>query len=148
MELNPFVVSLPAIVALLFKGGIFAYAVSSKTQNLQARLYLFFLFALSIQNIVEISHFYALSRNVIPYFEISAFYAAAIIALAILFHLAVTLAFSETAAPKFRLAVHLVYLYAIALEALLLFTPWLISDYVRFGYSVTRVAGPVFFLFE
>ncbi len=148
MEVNPFVVSLPAIVALLFKGGIFAYAFSSKTHNLQTRLYLLFLFALSIQNIVEISHFYALSRGIIPYFEITVFYAAAIIALALLFHLAVTLSFSEARMLKVRPVVFLAYSCAATLEVFLVFTPWLISDYVRFGYSVTRVAGPVFFLFE
>ncbi len=147
MEYSALLMSLPAVIALLFKGGIFLYARSSRTHNLQTRLYLLFVFALSLQNVMEISHFHALTvPGAIPYLEAIVFYAMGIIAIALLLHLAASVAYNDSATLS-RL-IKAVYAYALALEALLLFTPWLISDFVRFEYSVSRVAGPLFFFFE
>ena len=90
MGLNALLISLPAIIALAFKAGIFAYAHFSKTHNSQTRVYLYFLFALSIQNVAEIWHFHKLiDNNTLPYLEATIYYAAGIFAFAFLFHLAV-----------------------------------------------------------
>lgn len=149
MELSNYLFLLPAMLALLIKSGIFVYAHFSDTHNTQTRLYLFFLFALSIQNIAEISGFYTLiTHNVIPSTEATIYYASSIIALALILHLALHLAFNE-GNPKTKMVVWLVYGYGTILEVLLLFTPWLISGYVIFPLGgVTRVAGPLFTTFE
>src|SRR3989344_416148 len=148
MELNAFWISLPAVVALLFKGGIYFYAHFSKNHSWQTRFYLLFLFALSIQNIAEISGFHTLyGKGVIPHLEATVFYASSIIAIALLLHLAVSVSLNDKSA-KWSLALAFTYLYAAVLEVLLIATPLLISDFVRSGYLVTRVPGPLFFAFE
>ncbi len=153
MELNVFLICLPAFTALLFKGGIYAYAYHSKTHNQQTRLYLYFLFALSIQNIAEIFALYtANTQDVIPYFEVTVFYASSIAIIALLLHLALSLAFDDYLHGQKRWVLMGGYLYAGLLELLLIFTPWLIQDYERlsygFGDSITRIPGPLFSLFE
>ena len=134
------------MIALLIKGGIFAYAHFSDTHNKQTRLYLLFLFALSIQNIAEVSGFYTLiTHNIIPATQATTYYASSIVALAFIFHLALHLAFDE-GDPKVKTVVWFVYGYGAILEILLFFTPWLISGYVIFPLGgVTRVAGPLFY---
>ena len=93
---NVFLICLPAFVALLFKGGIYAYASCSSIHNRQTQLYLYFLFALSIQNVAEIFALYTVNtKNVIPYFEVTVFYASSIVIIALLFHLALSLAFDN-----------------------------------------------------
>ena len=153
MDFNVFLICLPAFVALLFKGGIYAYASCSSIHNRQTRLYLYFLFALSIQNVAEIFALYTVNtKNVIPYFEVTVFYASSIVIIALLFHLALSLAFDNYLQGKKRWILVGGYLYAGLLEGLLLFTPWLIKDYERlsygFGDSITRIPGPLFSLFE
>ena len=149
MELSAYLFLLPAMIALLIKGGIFAYAHFSDTHNKQTRLYLLFLFALSIQNIAEVSGFYTLiTHNIIPATQATTYYASSIVALAFIFHLALHLAFDE-GDPKVKTVVWFVYGYGAILEILLFFTPWLISGYVIFPLGgVTRVAGPLFTTFE
>jgi hypothetical protein len=153
MELNVLLICLPAFIALLFKGGIYAYAYRSETHNRQTRLYLYFLFALSVQNIAEIFALYtANTQDVIPYFAVTIFYASSVVIIALLVHLALSLAFDDYRHGWKRWAVTGSYLYALLLLLLLILTPWLIQDYERlsygFGDSITRVPGPLFFLFE
>lgn len=149
MEINSLIVSLPAILALLFKGGIYAYARNAHLQNHHTRLYLFFLFALSIQNIAEIGHFHVLiDKQMIPTFEATVFYGASIAALAIIFQLALALAFDEYLERSLRLLSRFVYAYGMMLALLLFLTPWLISGFEPIGYSVTRIPGPLYPFFE
>src|SRR3989338_6857481 len=110
MELVTVAISLPAVFALAFKAGIFAYIRLLHVQRPQARIYLYFLFVLAVQNIVEISHFYNLARGVMPHFEITAFYAFGILALALFFHLSLSFASSDFANIKARLVLAFVYL--------------------------------------
>jgi hypothetical protein len=153
MEANFWLIILPAVLALVFKGGIYAYAHFSRTHNLQTRLYLFALFALSVQNIAEISHFHTLLvQDQMPDLDVTVFYAASIAALAFFLHLAITIA-SERPSRHISIGVFTVYLFAVVLELLLFFTPWLIVGYTRIGdsltgYSVTRVPGQLYGIFE
>src|SRR3989338_4537442 len=143
MDSSPLLVSLPAIIALLFKIGIFVYARASGVHTHLMRLYLYFLFALSIQNVAEISHFYTLARDAMPYLEFTVFYAALVIAVALLLHLAISMSFrNEDVWTKYVLAG--IYSYAVILVVLLIFTPWVIADLVRLRYTATRVPGPLF----
>ncbi|MFL6623859.1 MAG: helix-turn-helix domain-containing protein [Sulfurifustis sp.] len=149
MEVSFWLVSLPALISLSLKGGIYLYAHYSRTHNLLTRLYLLTLFAFSIQNIAEVAHFYTLiERGVTPNFEVNTFYAASIAAYAFLFHLSLALAFNAQDKTVRRFADG-VYVYAVLLEALLLFTPWLIAGYSPIGgYTVTRIPGPLYWAFE
>ena len=153
MDLHALLITLPAIVALAFKGGIYAYAANSKIHSRQTKLYLYFLFAMSLQNLAEIFGFYSLNaKHIIPYFEATAFYAASIVIIVLLFHLVLSLVYDDYLEGKKNWVLKFLYVYAVVLEGLLLFTPWLISDFIKFeywiGYSMTRVPGPLFFLFE
>jgi hypothetical protein len=149
MEINFWLVSLPAFISLSLKGGIYAYAHLSRTHSVQTRLYLLTLFAFSIQNLAEIGHFYTfIERGHIPTFEVNMFYAATITALAFLFHLALALVYDPQDRMPRRLA-HAMYVYALVLIALIFLTPWLINGYTPIGrYTVTRIAGPLYGLFE
>jgi hypothetical protein len=149
MEINFWLVSLPALISLSLKGGIYLYAHFSRTHSLLTRLYLFTLFAFSIQNIAEVAHFYTLiERGVMPNFEVNVFYAATIIAYAFLFHLSLALAFDPRDKTIRKLAAA-IYLYAVILEALLFLTPWLIVGYTPIRqYTVTRIPGPLYWAFE
>lgn len=143
---------IPAAIALLFKAGIYAYAHFSRVSNAQTRIYLLFLFSLSLQNISEIFGLYKLNvEHIIPYTEATLFYGVSIFIIALMYQLALTLAFDRIDGIK-RIALVSVYLYACVLAVLLTFTPLLILDYqvlnYGFGLSPTRVPGPLFFLFE
>jgi hypothetical protein len=141
---STFLVSLPAGIALLCKIGIFVYARSSNVVNAVTRLYLLFLFALSLQNVAEIFHFYTIARGGIPYLEFTVYYAAITAALALLVHISLRLSFPNHA----RRASIPVYAYAAVIEALLLLTPWIIAGLTPMGHTATRIAGPLYFLFE
>src|SRR3989344_2908136 len=123
MDIVPYLIAFPAVIALFFKAGIFAYARHSHVQNQQTRLYLYFLFALSIQNVAEVIHFYILIvHDAIPATQATIYYAASTIALALLLHLAFSLASNGFSARK-KAVLTFVYGYAAALEVLLLSTP-------------------------
>lgn len=96
MDLHALLITLPAIVALAFKGGIYVYAANSKIHSRQTKLYLYFLFAMSLQNLAEIFGFYSLNaKHIIPYFEATAFYAASIVIIVLLFHLVLSLVYDD-----------------------------------------------------
>jgi len=148
MELNPYLVSLPAILALLAKGSIYAYAHYSPTHNFVTRLFLLALFALSVQNIAEISHFFVLHRGEIPVFELAVYYTASIMALAFFFHLAVRMAVGDISRSHWRVAPRLAYAMAGGLIVLLVSSDLLIKGYTVLEYSATRIPGPLYPLFE
>lgn len=149
MEVSFWLVSLPALISLSLKGGIYLYAHYSRTHNLLTRLYLLTLFAFSIQNVAEVAHFYTLiERGVMPNYEVNIFYAASIAAYAFLFHLSLALAFDPESATVRKLA-NAVYVYGGVLTILLFFTPWLIAGYTPIGhYTVTRIPGPLYMMLE
>lgn len=147
MELNAPLLALPAIIALLFKGGIYAYAHYSRQHSVLTRLYLLFLFALSVQNLAEITHFFVWEQGVIPDFPLRLYYACSIIALAFVFHFA--LAVSD---DRFRrgggTATAPVYALGVILVGLVFQGDLLIRGFTPIGYSLTRVPGPLYPLFE
>lgn len=143
MDTSVFLVSLPASIALLCKIGIFIYARTLGAHNRLTRLYLYFLFALSVQNLAEVSHFYTLARGVMPYLEFTVFYAALVLAVALLLHLAIAISFRQDN-TWIRFVLTGIYGYAGALVALLIFTPWVIADLVRLSYTASRLPGPLF----
>lgn len=152
MDANTLLLLTPALIALAFKGGIFAYARYSGTHNSRTRLYLYFLFALSIQNLAEISGLYKLNVvGLMPYLEGYVFYAASITVIAFLTHLSFAVAFDQRQRWA-DIFVRSVYGYGAVLFLLLIATKHIVSDFVPFNYAfgntITRVPGPLYFLFE
>ena len=146
--MHPFLTSAPAMIALIIKAGIYLYARSSKTHNYQTRLYLLFLFALSIQNIAEIAHFYVLADGVIPAFEVTVFYAASIVAILLLFHLSIAVSWESRWPALARWVYGLGYVYGFTVLALLVTSDRLIQGFESIAYTVTRIPGPLYYLFE
>ena len=146
MELTSY--AIPAILALIAKAIIYFYARSSQLRNLQTRLYLLFLFSLSIQNLIEITSFTARAENLPSPPGGIIYFATGIIAISILLHLVLVLALDWHTRNKKRLFILLLYLPAIGLEILLLSSPLLVAGFEPMNYTYTKVPGPLYFLFE
>ncbi len=147
-ELGPLLVSAPAIVALVIKGGIYLYARSFDSHNYLTRLYLLFLFALSVQNIAEIAHFFVLANGVVPSFQVLTYYAASIAALAFLLHLSIAVSWQNGSPTLARRIYGFGYVYAAALIVLIFSGEMIIAGFEQIGYTVTRIPGPWFSAFE
>ena len=132
--------ALPAILALAAKGVIYLYARFSELRTLETRLYLWFLFALSVQNLAEVGIFTSYAEH-LPF----VYFGASIIAIALLLHLALVIA-REWRHTLIWLA--LLYTPTIVLEILLWFTPWLVQGFEPLRYTYTRIPGSLYFLFE
>jgi hypothetical protein len=152
MELTLPLIALPAVSALILKAGVYFYTRSAGVaHSLETRLFLLFLLFLTVQNIAEVFGAYRLNvGGSVPHFEAKLFYAATGVAMACLFHLALHLAAPERSRVRTILPF---FVYGwVALLELLLPTSWLIQDFEILDYgvglSVTRVPGPLYFLFE
>ncbi len=146
MDITPY--AIPAILALIAKGVIYFYARFSETRNLQTALYLLFLFALSIQNLAEITFFTAQAVQLASPPGGIVYFGASILALALLLHLALALAFNWQYRQKSFLSTAAIYAPALILEILLWGTSLIVSDFRPFNYTYTKVPGPFYFLFE
>lgn len=144
MDITPY--AIPAILALFAKATIYFYSKLSQTRNLQTRLYLLFLFALSIQNLAEITFFTAQARNLSAPAGGFTYFGASIVAIALLAHLASVLAVGKHV--RQNLVVVAIYMPALLLEALLWNTNLLVSGFEPLHYTYTKIPGPFYFLFE
>lgn len=150
MQFTPY--ALPAIVALLGKVAMYFYARYSRVHNLQTRLYLLFLFCMSIQNLMEIRFFLRNADGVAiqPTTSGTVYFSVSILAIAFLLHLAFVIGTNwrgkDDNIPARGMA--FIYLPALCLEALLWLTPFLVAGYEPMGYTYTRIPGPLFFLWE
>ena len=145
-EIYLFVI-LPAAIALVLKAGLFAYAYHSRTRNPQTRIYMALLALLFVQNLALIPGYIEIAAGHTPYQEATLFYLTEILAVAVLLHLAASLAF-ESGSRAIRLAAGAVYPSALLLAGLLLFSRLLIRGYAFHHFIVTRVPGPLYFLLE
>ena len=148
MEFDPFPIALPAIIALIAKVIIFAYAKSSPTHNLQTRLFLWALFALAIQNLTEIDVVYRVSQGGLPIPSFTVFYASSIVALSLFTHLAVHVAIDHHAPRLGRTIIVGCYVYAVVLLLLLFFSNTILNGAVVVDYTLTRIPGSLYALFE
>jgi hypothetical protein len=152
MELTIPVITLPAVAALIFKVAIYAYTrMVCVTRNRETRLFFLVLLSLVAQNLVEIVIFYRVNLgNTVPEFEGRLYFVAAIATVTVLFQLSTLLALGHEH-PLRRTLAAIVYPCATGLAALV-FTPWLIGGFeifdYRIGHSITRIPGPLYFLFE
>jgi len=143
--------ALPAIFALMAKAGIFFYARYSNIHNSQTRVFLLFLFSLSIQNVAEILFFvtnleelHNAGRNGWIW------YGASILALAFILHLTILTATSWRGRSDDIPLNGAIFLYApaLVLELLLWTSDLLVIDFESMAYTVTQVPGPLYFLFR
>ena len=148
MEFNPFPIALPAIIALIAKIIIFAYARSSRTHNLQTRLFLWALFALAVQNLTEIDIVYRMSQGGLPVHSFTVFYASAIIALSLFTHLAAHVAIGDHLPRLGRAIIVGCYVYAATLLLLLFFTATILGGATVVDYNLASVPGSHYALFE
>ena len=140
-QLSPLVLSLPAVIALVFKVILLVYAGYSQVKNQQTRLFLYLLFALALHNVTEIFLFYE-GQSGVPIISAFSYFVVAIIALALFIHFALSLA---TNFDRSRYRTHflvVLYGYALLLEVLLLSTPLLVNGFAPLEYSYYRVPGP------
>lgn len=142
--------ALPAIISLFLKIILFAYAWRAPRHNAKTRLFMVLLILFSLHNAVEVfglNHFavYGFDKFMercgylyfffgIPFF-------------AVLLHL--SLALSVDAWPRYARYAWILYVPVPILEYLLLGTDQLVTGFqVMNQYTILRVPGPLYFLFE
>lgn len=137
--------SVPAIFALVAKLFILYFSRRAKIQNLGTRLFaLAVVFAIALSLIEAIGFNYGLHSVYRDWFGF-AYFAALIPLSAVLAHLSILISFSST--PRY--VPLFIYSYVLILEALLLFTPLLLTGFESLGgYTITRIPGPLHGLFE
>ncbi|MDA8362529.1 MAG: hypothetical protein M0Z84_01635 [Gammaproteobacteria bacterium] len=142
--------AIPSLVALVFKAVLLAFASRFPARNAVTRLYLALLVLLSFQNVVEFvgfTHFarYGLDDTIVRLGY--AYFAIGIAFFALILHLSLRLSIDCDGPLKSFLP--WLYLPVLPLEYLLLFTHRLVAGFRLFeGYTVLRIAGPLYFLFE
>ena len=137
--------SLPAILALIAKFFILYFSQRAKIQNFNTRLFtLAVVFSVGM-SVIEVTGFnYGFQNEYRDWFGF-AYFAAVIPLIATLAHLSILIVFNNPLlyTPLF------IYSYAVVLEVLLLFTPLLVAGFEPFrGYTILRIAGPFYGLFE
>lgn len=144
-------VSIPALVALTFKLALIGYSLRYPAKNSVARLFLALLLILALQNVIEIWLLNYYTRyGLTPLFRTGGFAYVALLLLVgtIILHLSIALSFDESPRPS-RRHIWILYLPAVALDCLLLFTDRLIIGFKPFlSYSIVRDPGPWYFLIE
>ena len=143
--------ALPSIVALVFKLVLLAYAAKSPARNSLTKAYLAFLIILSLYNLIEsVGFIYHIRHGLTPLIQKFGFmYIALLIpAIAVLLHISLRLSFDLFADSDRRQYLVLLYLPVIPLEYLLLFTDKLVLGFAPYLYTILRVPGPLYFVFE
>lgn len=141
---------LPSLLALVSKLGFLAYASTSRVKTASARLFLVLLAVLAAFNAVEWIGLHALaadgfsSTSVVLGF---AYFALFIPSLALFLHVSLLLA-AEGRGHNMPPLAWLIYLPAAALVGLLLGTDLLVQGFQPHQYTVLRVPGPLYYLFE
>lgn len=146
LTLTPY--ALPAAVSLLFKAAIYFYARFSKIHNRQTRIYLLFLFGLSIQNIAEIIIFSDKGARLPSSWGGKLYLSASIFAIALLLHLALVVATKWRDKKIPILGLLLLYLPPFILQGLLWGTSLFVIGFEPMGYTYTRIPGPLYFTWE
>ncbi|MBI5782965.1 MAG: hypothetical protein HZA69_04415, partial [Gammaproteobacteria bacterium] len=144
-------ISIPAFVALLFKLALLAYAGSALKRSPAAGLYFLLLLVLALHNLVEfagLNHFseHGLTQTMQHYGF--AYVALLVPAIALILHISLRLSFNDSVFAGRSHLLLLIYLPVIPLEYLLWFTDSLVSGFRTFQYTVLRVPGPWYSVFE
>jgi len=140
--------TLPAIVAFVAKLALLLYAARSPTRDIRTRLFVTAVLVSLALNVIEIAAFQGYFGDAVAYAGY-AYYVALGGLLAVLTHLTVWVAFDY---PPYGLRVWFVrwiYGHLLVLVFLVVFSESVIAGFVWLGgYTLTRVAGPLYWLFE
>ncbi|HEX9628104.1 MAG TPA: helix-turn-helix domain-containing protein [Acidiferrobacterales bacterium] len=142
---------LPSLFALIAKFVLIGYAVRSRIRSPLARLFLFLLVLFSLLNLVELAGINVHARfGLMPITEQFgfAYFAIILITLPAILHVALRLNTDSVRDPHWRPYYAILYLPALPLAWLLLFTDEIIVGFEAFRYSMMRVPGPLYFLLE
>lgn len=141
--------SLPALIALLCKFVLLAYAMRRPSRNLTTQLYFVLLVVLSLQNVVEVVGYNRLALGDYGQADIIGrlYFATVIPFVALLLHVSLRLSYDPPLLGRLERHAWLLYLPAIALEALLL-GDRLVAGFRPFQNSLLREPGAWYFLFE
>lgn len=144
-------ITIPALIALLFKAVLLGYAAKSPTRNVTTRLFLVLLVVLALHNLVEFVGLNYFVRNglteTMQRFGF-AYIAFLIPAIALLLHVSLRISLDLPAFSRYSIWEALLYLPVAVLLFLLLFTDRLVVGFQMFQNTVLRVPGPLYFLFE
>lgn len=142
--------SVPALIALAIKLLLFLYALKSPIKSANSRLYLALLFCLGLHNLSEVAILtyyprYGLDATLSGY---GYFYFVTFIPfIALVLHLSLRIGFERFA--TFRAPVLLIYVPAVLLEILLIFSNQLVQGFVPMNQvTIVRDPGPLYFLLE
>ena len=144
------ILALPALIALLFKAGLFAYALRAPRHNSKTRLFMVLLILFSLHNAVEFigfNHFAAYGFD--EFIELCGYlyFVIGIPFFVVLLHLSLALSIDNWQSRARY--VWILYVPAPILEYLLLGTDKLVTGFQVFNnYTILRVPGPLYFLFE
>lgn len=139
----------PALLALFCKGLLLVYALRAPVRSSLTRLFLAFLIVLSLHNVVEVVGVLHHNKNGFTDTTVKfgfVYFATFIPFLAVLLHLSLLLSIDSWGSSKRLL--WLLYVPVFVLEFLLFFTNQLVEGFRPFEYSVLRVPGPLYYLFE
>lgn len=144
-------ITIPALIALLFKLVLLGYAAKSPTRNTTTRLFLVLLVVLALHNLVEfvgLNYFvrHGLTETMQQFGF--AYIAFLIPAIALLLHVSLRISLDLPGFDRYSLLETLLYGPAVVLLFLLLFTDRLVVGFQMFQNTVLRVPGPLYFLFE
>lgn len=142
---------LPSLGALLFKLALLAYVARVPVHNSLTRLFAALLVLLSLLNLLEFSGINYHARqgfgetlNLFGY----GYYALLFPTLALLLHISLRLSLDTESVPAWHNRYLFLYLPVIPLLYMLFATDLLVTGFVPFQYSMMRVAGDAYFLFE
>lgn len=138
--------TLPALLAFISKIAILLLSLRAERHNFQTRLFVAALLGSMVINIAEIA---VLQRLMVPEHAITIHYAAHILVLALLAHLAISVSFDNLPEKLLSTAGIVIYGYALILEGLLIFTSALVAGVEPLGsYTYTRMPGMLYWLYE
>lgn len=138
--------TLPAIFAFISKIVILVLSLRAERHNLQTRLFIVAVALSMMVNIIEIA---GLQKMLAANRALVIHYAAHIMMLAVLVQLAVSISFDRLSVELFSKIGMMIYGYALLLEGLLIFTPWLVVGIEPLGgYTYTRIPGSLYWTYE
>jgi hypothetical protein len=138
--------TLPAILAFLSKIVILVLSLRAERQNFETRLFVFALLSSMAVNVAEIL---VLQKFLAPDVGVMFHFAAHIILLALLVHLAMSVSLDRLPKTVFFGVGVAIYGSVPVLEGLVIFTSLLISGAEPLGgYTYTRIPGPLYWLYE
>jgi hypothetical protein len=142
--------TIPAFVALIFKAALFVFALHAPRHDATTRLFLALLALFTLHNLVEfigLNHLAAGGMDEVMVRFGYAYFTIGVAFFAVLLHLSLRLSADDFG--RWRRLVPLIYLPVPVLEYLLLGTDKLVTGFRAFDtYTIVRVPGPLYFLFE